>query len=453
MDNYKYHIKETIKLAYPVVIGQLGHMMLGVVDSLMVGRLGAVQLAASSLVNGLILLILVLGIGMSVALTPLVAIAKGSEKHDECGIILRQGLLVNIVFSFLLVVVIYFLADLIHYLNQPVEVAQYAESYLKILNISIIPFMLFQTYKQFSEGLSFTKPPMTILIFSVFINAFLNWILIFGNLGLPRLELDGAGYATLMTRIFMAAAIFIYIRNAKSFQEFDPSLRFKSVNFKVIRKIVNIGVPGGFQMFFEVGGFSFATIMVGWIGVNELAAHQIALNLASITFMVGLGISISVTIRVGNFLGKRDLVEIKKAGYSALFIIAVIMSLFGIMFFAFRNYLPTLYINDVEVIKIASSLIIIAAIFQIVDGLQIVGVGILRGLTDMKAPMVISFIAYWVIGLPVAYLLGFIFDFGVEGIWVSFVVGLTLAAIFFILRFRKFLKYTQLNPKNSQEKH
>ena len=453
MDNYKYHIKETIKLAYPVVIGQLGHMMLGVVDSLMVGRLGAVQLAASSLVNGLILLILVLGIGMSVALTPLVAIAKGSEKHDECGIILRQGLLVNIVFSFLLVVVIYFLADLIHYLNQPVEVAQYAESYLKILNISIIPFMLFQTYKQFSEGLSFTKPPMTILIFSVFINAFLNWILIFGNLGLPRLELDGAGYATLMTRIFMAAAIFIYIRNAKSFQEFDPSLRFKSVNFKVIRKIVNIGVPGGFQMFFEVGGFSFAAIMVGWIGVNELAAHQIALNLASITFMVGLGISISVTIRVGNFLGKRDSVEIKKAGYSALFIIAVIMSLFGIMFFAFRNYLPTLYINDVEVIKIASSLIIIAAIFQIVDGLQIVGVGILRGLTDMKAPMVISFIAYWVIGLPVAYLLGFIFDFGVEGIWVSFVVGLTLAAIFFILRFRKFLKYTQLNPKNSQEKH
>jgi len=396
---------------------------------------------------------IVLGIGMSVALTPLVAIAKGSEKHDECGIILRQGLLVNIVFSFLLVVVIYFLADLIHYLNQPVEVAQYAESYLKILNISIIPFMLFQTYKQFSEGLSFTKPPMTILIFSVFINAFLNWILIFGNLGLPRLELDGAGYATLMTRIFMAAAIFIYIRNAKSFQEFDPSLRFKSVNFKVIRKIVNIGVPGGFQMFFEVGGFSFAAIMVGWIGVNELAAHQIALNLASITFMVGLGISISVTIRVGNFLGKRDSVEIKKAGYSALFIIAVIMSLFGIMFFAFRNYLPTLYINDVEVIKIASSLIIIAAIFQIVDGLQIVGVGILRGLTDMKAPMVISFIAYWVIGLPVAYLLGFIFDFGVEGIWVSFVVGLTLAAIFFILRFRKFLKYTQLNPKNSQEKH
>lgn len=445
MDNYKYHIKETIKLAYPVVIGQLGHMMLGVVDSLMVGRLGAVYLAASSLVNGLILLILVLGIGMSVALTPLVAIAKGSEKHDECGIILRQGLLVNLIFSFLLVIVIYFLADLVYYLDQPIEVAQYAESYLKILNISIIPFMLFQTYKQFSEGLSFTKPPMVILVVSNLVNAFGNWVLIYGNLGFPKMELDGAGYASLMTRIFMAIAIFLYIRNAKSFKEFDPSLKFKSINMPIIKKIVNLGIPGGFQMFFEVGGFSFAAIMVGWIGVNQLAAHQIALNLASITFMVGLGISISATIRIGNFLGKRDLAGIKKAGFTALFLVTLIMGSFGLLFFIFRNYLPTLYINDLEVIKIASSLIIIAAIFQIVDGLQVVGVGILRGLTDLKAPMFISFVAYWIIGLPVAYLLGFVFQFGVEGIWVSFIVGLSLAAIFFFLRFRKFLKNTQFN--------
>lgn len=445
MDNYKYHIKETIKLAYPVVIGQLGHMMLGVVDSLMVGRLGAVYLAAASLVNGLILLILVLGIGMSVALTPLVAIAKGSEKHDECGIILRQGLLVNLIFSFLLVIVIYFLADLVYYLDQPIEVAQYAESYLKILNISIIPFMLFQTYKQFSEGLSFTKPPMVILVVSNLVNAFGNWVLIFGNLGFPKMELDGAGYASLMTRIFMAIAIFLYIRNAKSFKEFDPSLKFKSINMPIIKKIVNLGIPGGFQMFFEVGGFSFAAIMVGWIGVNQLAAHQIALNLASITFMVGLGISISATIRIGNFLGKRDLAGIKKAGFTALFLVTLIMGSFGLLFLVFRNYLPTLYINDLEVIKIASSLIIIAAIFQIVDGLQVVGVGILRGLTDLKAPMVISFVAYWIIGLPVAYLLGFVFQFGVEGIWVSFIVGLSLAAIFFFLRFRKFLKNTQFN--------
>ena len=445
MNSYKFHIKETLKLASPVVIGQLGHMMLGVVDSLMVGRLGAVPLAASSLVNGLILLILVLGIGMSVALTPLVAIAKGSDNHDECGIILRQGLLVNLIFSFLLVIPIYFFSDIVYYLDQPVEVAAQAESYLKILNFSIIPFMLFQTYKQFSEGLSYTKPPMYILVASNIVNVFGNWVLIFGNLGFPRMELDGAGYSTLLTRVFIVVAIFLYIRNSKSFKEFDPSLKFRSINKAVIKKIINLGIPGGFQMFFEVGGFVFAAVMVGWIGTNELAAHQIAMNLASITFMVGLGISIAATIRVGNYLGKRDLVGIKRAGYSALGIIAIIMGFFGLMFFLFRDFLPTLYINDVEVIEIAASLIVVASFFQVVDGLQVVAVGILRGLTDVNITMVIAFFAFWVVGLPVAYLLGFTFGFGVVGIWVSLVVGLALAAILFILRFRKLLRNTEFD--------
>ena len=196
-------------------------------------------------------------------------------------------------------------------------------------------------------------------------------------------------------------------------------------------------------MFFEVGGFAFAAVMIGWIGAKELAAHQIAINLASITFMVGLGISIAATIRVGNYLGKKDLIGIKNAGYSALFIVAIIMGSFGIMFILLRSFLPTLYIEDPVVIEIASSLIIIAALFQVVDGLQVVGIGLLRGLTDLKVPMVIAFIAYWIIGLPVAYLLGFTFEFGVEGVWISFVVGLSIAAIFFIKRFQRFLKVTE----------
>ena len=445
MNNYKFHIKETLKLAYPVVIGQLGHMMLGVVDSLMIGKIGAIPLAASALVNGLILLILVLGIGMSVALTPLVAIAKGSDNHDECGIILRQGLLVNLIFAFLLVIPIYYFSDIVYYLDQPIEVAEQAESYLKILNISIIPFMLFQTYKQFSEGLSFTKPPMYILIVSNIVNVFGNWVLIFGNLGFPRMELDGAGYSTLLTRVFIVVAIFIYIRKSKSFKEFDPSLKFKSINWPVIRKIINLGIPGGFQMFFEVGGFVFAAVMVGWIGTKELAAHQIAINLASITFMVGLGISIAATVRVGNYLGKRDLEGIKKAGYSALAIIALIMGFFGLMFFVLRDYLPTLYINDTDVIEIAASLIIVASFFQVVDGLQVVAVGILRGLTDLRITMVIAFFAFWIIGIPVAYLLGFTFGFGAVGIWISLVVGLSIAAVMFILRFQKFLRNTEFD--------
>lgn len=445
MTNIKTHVKETLKLAYPVIIGQLGHMMLGVVDSLMVGKLGAVPLAAASLVNGLILLIIVLGIGMSVALTPLVAIAKGSENHDGCGIILRQGLLVNLVFSILLFAVIYFLADFINYLNQPEEVAVLAESYLKILSFSIIPFMMFQTYKQFVEGLSLTKPPMVILVVANIINILGNWVFIFGNLGMPKLGLDGAGYATLSTRIFIAILIFLYVRSSKKLKSYDPSLRFRGINWPVIRKIIDLGIPGGFQMFFEVGGFAFAAVMIGWIGANELAAHQIAINLASITFMVGLGLSIASTIRVGNYLGKKDLEGIKNAGYSALIIVAVVMGSFGIMFIILKNYLPTLYIDDVSVIDIASSLIIIAALFQIVDGLQVVGIGLLRGLTDLRAPMIIAFVAYWLIGLPVAYILGFTLDFGVVGVWISFIVGLSVAAIFFIKRFQKFIRTTSFD--------
>lgn len=448
MTDLRIHINETLKLAYPVIIGQLGHMMLGVVDSLMVGQLGAVPLAAASLVNGLILLIIVLGIGMSVALTPLVAIAKGSGNHEECGIILRQGLLINLIFSILLVGVVYFLADLINFLNQPEEVAVLAESYLKILSFSIIPFMMFQSYKQFVEGLSFTKPPMVILIVANIINVFGNWVFIFGNLGMPRLDLDGAGFATLTTRIFIALIIYFYVRYSKELKQYDPSLKFKSINWRVIKKIIDLGIPGGFQMFFEVGGFAFAAVMIGWIGASELAAHQIAINLASITFMVALGLSIASTIRIGNYLGKKDMNGIKNAGYSALVIVAVIMGTFGLMFIFLKNYLPTLYIEDAEVIEIAASLIIIAALFQVVDGLQVVGIGILRGLTDLKAPMLIAFIAYWLVGLPVAYLLGFVLDFGVVGVWVSFIVGLSLAAIFFIRRFQKFLKV-----KNFDEVH
>jgi len=444
MNGYKFHIKETALLAYPVVIGQLGHMMLGVVDTVMVGRVGAVPLAASSLVNGLILLVLVLGIGISVALTPLISIAKGAGNNKECGVILRQGLLVNVIFSVLLMLVVYFLADLINYMNQPPEVARYAKSYLEILSISIIPFMIFQTYKQFAEGLSFTKPPMVILLFSNIINAFGNWVFIYGNLGFPKMELDGAGYSTLLTRIFIAITIFLYIHNSKSFKKYNPSLRFKNINGKMIKQIIQLGIPSGFQMFFEVGGFAFAAVMIGWIGTNELAAHQIAMNLASITYMVGLGVGMAATIRVGYYYGKRDLAGIKNAAYTAFFIIAVIQTGFAILFVLLRNFLPTLYIDNKNVIEIASSLIVIAGIFQIVDGLQVVGVSILRGLTDITITMIIAFVAFWVFGLPVAYLLGFTFGLGVQGVWISFVVGLSLAAFLFFLRFQNFLHKSKL---------
>ena len=436
--NYKFLKKEivnTLTLAYPVIIGQLGLIMMGVVDSIMVGRLGAVPLAAASLGNSLIFLILIIGIGSSIVISPLVAISVGAKKFSECGVYFRQSLLVNIMLSFVMILIIIIGINFISYLNQPSEVAELAIIYIVIVGFSAIPLMIYQTYKQFIEGLSVMKPAMIITLAANLINAFANWILIFGNLGFPKLGLAGAAWATFLSRGFMAILIMLYVMKNKRFDQYDVTFHFKGINFPVIKKILRLGLPSGFQYFFEVGAFSFAVIMIGWIGADELAAHQIAINLASISFMAILGISQAASIRVGNALGEKDIAKIRKVGFTAITLGAVIQSLSGIIFISFNHFLPQLYINDKTVISIASELLIIAALFQISDGTQGVGIGVLRGLTDVKGPTLITFIAYWVISLPVGYLLGFIFNLGVYGVWIGLLIGLTVSAVMLTLRF------------------
>jgi MATE family multidrug resistance protein len=295
--------------------------------------------------------------------------------------------------------------------------------------------MLFHTYKQFIEGFSIMKPAMIIAIAANLINVFANWIFIYGNLGMPALGLDGAGWATFSSRVFMALTLMFYVISKDSFKKYDVNFHFRNINFPVIRKILNVGLPSGFQYFFEVGAFALAVMMIGWLGTNQLAAHQIAINLASISFMAVLGISAAGAIRVGNAVGKKDVSEVRRAGFTAIFIGASIMFTAGIIFITLRNFLPALYIDNPDVIRIASSLLVIAALFQVSDGIQGVGIGVLRGLTDVKIPTLITFIAYWVIALPVAYLLGFTFNFGVEGVWVGLLLGLTASAAMLTIRF------------------
>ena len=435
MTNFKQHINNTFILAYLVVIGQLGIVLMGVVDSLMVGKLGPAPLAAASLGNGMTFLILILGIGLSFAVTPLVAIAVGAGKFEECGIYFRQSLLVNSVFSVVITLLIFFGADLIQYFDQPLEVEIQAVSYMKILGLSSLPLLLFQTYKQFIEGLSVMRPAMIMTLLANIVNAFVNWLLIYGNLGFPAMELDGAGWATFASRVFMALALMVFVMNHKFFKQYDVSFHFKSINTKVIKKILSLGLPSGLQYFFEVGAFSFAVIMVGWLGTNQLAAHQIAISLASISFMVMLGISVAGSIRVGNAVGMKDIEETRRAGFTAQILGAAIMLVSGLVFIIFRNFLPTLYVSDEVVISYASSLLIIAALFQISDGVQAIGIGILRGLTDVKIPTAITFIAYWIVGLPGGYLLGFNSELGVRGVWIGLLLGLTTSAILLTLRF------------------
>ncbi|MBK7981974.1 MAG: MATE family efflux transporter [Ignavibacteriae bacterium] len=405
-NSIKYHLIDTIKLAIPVSIGQLGHVMLGVVDSFMVGRLGAEPLAAAALANGLFFFVMVLGIGMSHAITVLVAIAKGENNNAFCGRILRHSLIVNIIFSVILTVLV----------------------------------MIFQTYRQFVEGLSHTKPPMYIAIISNFVNFFGNWVLIYGNLGFPTLGLNGAGYATLSTRTFMAIAMMFFVLKKPIYKEYEPNLKFRAFDFSIIKKILSIGFPSGIMYAFEVGAFAFAAVIIGWLGSVSLAAHQIAINLATISYMVVLGISAAATIRVGNALGRKNYINLKKAGFTAILLGMSFMGLSGLIFILFHNILPTYYINDQKVIAAASTLIIIAAFFQLSDGVQAVGMGVLKGIADVKIPMIITLVSYWVIGLPSGYFFAFILNYDIIGIWIGLSLGLTAAAVLFVWRFYRKLK-------------
>lgn len=431
----KEEILNTFKLAYPVIIGQLGIIMMGVVDSMMVGQLGPIPLAAASLGNSLIFIILIIGIGSSIVVSPLVAILVGAKRYDECGIYFRQSLFVNILMSFMMIMIILVGVNFIYLLNQPDEIIELTITYMVIVGLSAFPLMVYQTYKQFIEGLSVMKPAMVISLLANIINVFANWILIFGKFGFPELGIAGAAWATFASRVFMALAMMFYVMINSRFKQYDVNFHFRGLDFKVIKKIVSLGLPSGFQYFFEVGAFSFAVIMIGWIGANELAAHQIAINLASISFMAVLGISQAASIRVGNAMGEQSIYKIRKAGFTGIFLGASTMFLAGVTFIILNEFLPTLYISDKNVIEIASRLIIIAALFQLSDGTQAVGIGILRGLTDVKGPTIITFIAYWVISLPIAYMLAFNFNLGVDGVWYGLLIGLTASAIMLTARF------------------
>lgn len=444
MKSYSQHIKETIKLAFPISLGQLGHIMMGVVDSLMVGKVGSAQLAAASLVNGLFFLILVLGFGMTFAISPLIAISKGEKNYSQCGVILKHGVLVNSIFSILLTLLVYLTSFLIPLLNQPSDVTKLAISYMQILSTSIIPFVLFACYRQFLEGLSFPNPPMIIAIAANLLNAFLNWVFIYGNLGFSAMGLDGAGFATALTRWTMMLALFYYVLKSNVLKIYNPSLNFEKIDKKLIKKIISIGLPSGLQYFLEVAAFSFATIMVGWLGKVPLAANQIALNLASISYMIILGISFAGAVRVGEEFGAGNISGIRRAGFAAIGLAVIIMFTSGLIFILFRNFIPLLYINEKEVVETAAKLLIIAAMFQISDGLQATGIGVLRGLTDVKVPLLVSFGSYWLLGIPIGYLLGIFLKFGAVGVWIGSFVGLTGLGLFLLFRFN----YKTKNPNS-----
>ncbi|MFM7628572.1 MAG: MATE family efflux transporter [Algoriphagus sp.] len=433
-------LKATFFLAYPVMLSQLGQVSVGIADSMMVGRLGALPLAASSLANSIFFVTLMFGIGISMGVTPLVSKAAGKQKISRITRLFGHSFWINVLSSILLFLFVLGFTPWMSVLNQPEEVTELALPYLLIISASLIPLMIFQTFKQVAEGLSMTKQAMVITLFGNLVNVFFNWLLIWGIWGFPELGLNGAGWATLLSRVVMMVVMGGYLLYAKRFEVYHFSLRITKPSLAIATRILKIGIPTGFQFIFEVSAFSAAAIMMGWIGVKELAGHQIALNLASISYMMATGLATAGMIRVSYFVGVGDFKGMREAGMVAFGMVIYFMFCCALVFFGARFFLPSLYIQDPEVISLAASLLVLAGFFQISDGIQVVGLGVHRGLEDVKVPTLITFFAYWGLGLPLGYLIAFPLGYAERGIWVGLVIGLSVTAILLLYRFHRLSK-------------
>lgn len=437
-NKYKPYYSDNLRLAMPIVVSQLGHTLAHLADSVIVGHFaGTIQLAAVSLVNSLFMLILVLGMGLAYGLTPLIAQESGRKNYEECGKLLSNSLIINFFISLLLYAFVHLGTLLvIDHIGQSPEVVAYAKPYLGLLGFSIIPLMIFQTFKQFAEGLGFTKQAMFVSIWGNVINIVLGVIFVKGMFGIAPMGVKGVGWSTLIDRTVMAIVMSIYVLRSPVFKVYIK--QFKVSFFDKVRalKIIKIGGPVALQYSFEISAFSGAAILIGTIGAVEQAAHQVAINLASITYMMASGIASAATIKTGNNFGKSNFMDLRRSAIASYHVILLFMAITALFFILANNILPFLYTEDNAVISIAAQLLIIAGFFQLFDGTQVVGLGVLRGIGDVNVPTFITFVAYWVIGIPLGYLLGIKLDMGVNGIWYGLTFGLLTASILLFLRFQ-----------------
>lgn len=428
-------------MAMPIAIGLLAQMAMGIIDSVMVGKLGAVHLAAGAFANGVLTVFLVFGMGSSNVVGPLLSQLHGAGREEECGAKLIQAVALffglGLVLSLSAEVLSYFL----EVFKQPKEVTLIARDFFRIMGISLPLVLIFNCYKQFVESYGKTGFPMLLNIFALGINTLINWFLIYGREPFPQLGLLGAGVGTLVARVFMLLAIVYHVHKRSKFKKALASFKTENVNSQACKEILKVGVPSGAQVLFEVATFVFASLMMGWLGTEQLAAHQIAIGIASMTFMVALGVSLAGGLRVGAAKGRGDTVAVRSAGFAAFAVIAVSMATFGIIMAIFRDQIPLIYLNDAPVVELASQLILIAVLFQVFDGVQAVGIGLLRGLLDLKVPTYITIFSYGCVCLPAAYLLGFKFNLGAQGIWIGLLLGLAVVSVLLFWRFNWVTKH------------
>ena len=434
-----------LKLGTPVVLGMLGHTLVAFADNIMVGQLGPAELAAVSLGNSFLFIAMSVGLGLSTAITPLIAEADGFKKSFEIKKVFKHGVLICGIVGVLLTGVVLFSVPLLHKMKQPEEVLVFAVPFLSIVGVSLIPLMLFQAIKQLCDGLSRTRLPMYASIIGNLLNVVLNYLLIFGNHGFPQMGVAGAALGTLISRVFMLILLIVFLKRSTYFSPFLKDLRWRLVSWRFSRRILALGLPSSFQVFFEVTLFTSAIWLSGILGTLYQAANQIALNLASMTYMVGIGLNVAAMIRVGNQKGRKDYKRLNEVAQSIFFLTVVIELLFAVVFLTARHVLPELYLDandplnradNLIVMALASELLLWAAVFQLFDGLQVVIIGALRGMQDVNFTAYITFIAYWLVGFPVCYYLGLHTALTSQGIWIGLTLGLTVSALLLYLRFQ-----------------
>lgn len=426
------------------MLGMLGHTFVSFIDNIMVGQLGTAELAAVSLGNSFMFIAMSLGIGFSTAITPLIAEADAAENFGKAKSTFKHGLFLCTTLGILMFLMVFFSKPLLYYMKQPVEVVELAIPYLDLVAFSLIPLIVFQAFKQFSDGMSMTRYPMYATIIANVANVILNYLLIFGKFGFPEMGIVGAAYGTLLSRFIMVFYLWWLLTQKERSKRLVTNIKIFVLDTLMLKKIISLGAPSAMQMFFEVAIFTAAIWLSGLLGKNPQAANQIALNLSSMTFMVAMGLSVAAMVRVGNQKGLKNYIELRRIAFS-IFLLGIILAVgFAIIFFIFHKSLPNIYVDlndaenltdNMEVIKIAATLLIAAAFFQISDSIQVMVLGALRGLQDVAIPTVITFIAYWLIGFPVSYFLGKEEAYGSFGIWLGLLAGLTSASILLYMRF------------------
>lgn len=433
---YRSHYRALFTLGMPIVIGQLGMIILGFADTLMIGHHSTTELGAASFVNQMFTLSIIFSTGFSYGLTPIVGGLYGNGRLAEAGQALRISLCTNTLVALLLTAIMTVVYFCIPYMGQPVELLPYIRPYYLTLLGSLIFVLLFNGFKQFTDGITDTRTAMWILLSGNLLNIVGNYLLIYGIGPFPELGLTGAGLSTLISRIYMVVIFAFIVLRGRKFARFRVGFFRSKWSTDVFKRLNALGWPVAMQMGMETASFSLSVIMVGWLGTTALASHQVMLTISQFTFMMYYGMGAAVAVRVSNFHGQFDWVNVRRTAYAGFHLIMMLAFVLSGIVFLLRGQLGGWFTDNAEVVATVSALFVPFFIYQFGDGLQINFANALRGIQDVKLMMLISFVSYFIISLPVGYFCGFVLDWGLVGVWMAFPFGLTSTGVMLYLRFR-----------------